>query len=393
MTQLLQAFASINTGTYNVAGLQRFSQALFPLLRELGGEITETALEPHHVIDDRGQAESRSLGRVLSLRSASGAERLPRVLLAIHTDTVFAEDSTFQDVTSLGDDRLRGPGVCDAKGGLLVMLFALRALERSEFSGALSWEVLLNPDEEIGSPGSARLFAEAARRNDVGLLFEPALPDGSLVSSRKGSGTFTIVVRGRAAHAGRDSHLGRNAIHALAGLISRLAESAADGVVINTGWIHGGGAVNIVPDLALCGINVRVETVLHQQAFERELRERAAAYANADGIRLECHGGFTAPPKPLTVATGRMLQQLRDCAAELGFPLAWHATGGVCDGNRLAAAGLPTVDSLGVRGGNIHTEEEFVVIDSLVQRARLVALFLMRMAAGEISVEHEGGHS
>jgi glutamate carboxypeptidase len=286
---------------------------------------------------------------------------------------------------------LRGPGVCDAKGGMLVMLFALLALQRSEWAHKISWELLLNPDEEIGSPGSTPLFLEAARRNDAGLVFEPALPDGSLVSGRKGSGYFTIVVHGKAAHAGRDSHLGRNAIHALARFLAAQIESTANdpGIILNTGWIHGGGAVNIVPDLAIARINVRVETVQQQEAFERDLHARVAGYESADGIRLECHGRFTAPPKPLTPAIEQLLQQFRDCAGALGFPLAWRPTGGICDGNRLAAAGLPTIDSLGVRGGNMHTEEEFVELDSLAERARLTALFLMRMAVGEIRVDRQ----
>jgi glutamate carboxypeptidase len=343
------------------------------------------------LIDDRGVAESRALGKAISVRGPRGREAVPRVLLAIHMDTVFAADSTFQAVSSPRDGSLRGPGVCDAKGGMLVLLFALLALQRSEWAEKISWEVLLNSDEELGSPGSTPLFLEAARRSDVGLVFEPALPDGSLVSNRKGSGYFTIVVHGKSAHAGRDSHLGRNAIHALAEFLTAILDNAGrfPGLVLNTGWIHGGGAVNIVPDLAICRVNVRVDSLQQQEAFERELRQRVAGVESADGIRIECHGGFTAPPKPLTPAIDRMLHDFRDCADALGFPLAWRPTGGICDGNRLAAAGLPTVDSLGVRGGNMHTEEEFVELDSLTERARLTALFLMRLAAGEIRIDRQ----
>src|SRR5262249_39128994 len=155
--------------------------------------------------DDEGREKSRPLGKALAFQSPPRAG--PRVLLGIHYDTVFGVDHLFQSVTRVDENTLRGPGVCDAKGGLLVLLHALLALERSPVAGSLAWEVLLNPDEEIGSPGSGSLFAAAAKRNDIGLLFEPALPDGSLVASRKGSGNFTFIVHGRAAHAGRDAHL------------------------------------------------------------------------------------------------------------------------------------------------------------------------------------------
>jgi glutamate carboxypeptidase len=309
------------------------------------------------------------------------------VLLAIHYDTVFGTDHPFQSVTRVDQHTLRGPGVCDAKGGLLVLLHALLALERSPVAGGLAWEVLLNPDEELGSPGSGTLFAAAARRNDIGLVFEPALPDGSLVASRKGSGNFTFIARGRAAHAGRDAHLGRNAIHALASLVANVAALAREfpGISINTASIAGGGPLNIIPDLAIARTNVRPQTFEEESAFTFRLKDLIAA--QPEGISIEFCGGFHCPPKPLTPSTERLLESLRDCAAQLDLALNWRPTGGVCDGNRLAAAGLPTVDSLGVRGGNMHTDQEFARLDSLTERTKLVTLLLLRLAAGEITLD------
>jgi glutamate carboxypeptidase len=241
MIDLLQAWASINSGSYNVDGLARQAAAIVPVLHELGGEVKEMALSAHEVINEAGKRESRALGRALSVRSP--ARTGPRVFLGIHFDTVYGLEHGFQKPEWVDEKTLRGPGVCDAKGGLLVLLFALQAFERSTMASRLNWEVLLNPDEELGSPGSAPLFEEAARRNDVALLFEPALADGSLAGSRKGSGNFTFVVHGRSAHAGRNSEQGRNAIHALAALVKEVAalKERIPGVVINTGFIHGGG--------------------------------------------------------------------------------------------------------------------------------------------------------
>ena len=201
-----------------------------------------------------------------------------RILLNIHLDTVYPPDSSFQAVREeVGT--LHGPGVADAKGGLAVMLTALEALERSPNAERIGWRVLLNPDEEIGSPGSASLLADTARDCQFGLLFEPALPDGALVNRRRGSGNFSIIVRGRAAHVGRDFEAGRSALVAAAKISLQLhsLNQSLPGVTLNVGAIDGGGPANVVPDLAICRINIRTtrtgrRTNRHQG--RREIRRR-----------------------------------------------------------------------------------------------------------------------
>jgi glutamate carboxypeptidase len=346
--------------------------------------VKQIELQPRTRINDRAETETIPVGNAYSLKSPQRSG--PRVLLGIHTDTVFGVHHPFQSATTGEGDILRGPGSCDAKGGIVVMLFALLALERSPFASGINWEILLNPDEEVGSPSSGELWKAAARRNDIGMLYEPARSDGTIISARKGAGTFTFVVRGRAAHAGREPALGRNAIHALSTFISKLAASLPDypGLIINTGYIGGGGPVNIVPDLALARVNVRSESFEQMNAFENDLKRRVEE-AHSDGITITQHGGFGSPPKPMTPAIEQMLHQLKDCAQDLGHDLKWIATGGVSDGNKLLAAGLPNVDSLGVRGGNLHTDQEFAHLDSLPERAKLSALYLMRLATAEIN--------
>jgi glutamate carboxypeptidase len=274
--------------------------------------------------------------------------------------------------------------VVDAKGGLVVMLAALEALERGGVADKIGWTVLINPDEELGSPGSSYLFDALAKEHGLGLLFEPALPDGSLVGSRKGSGNFTAVMRGRSAHAGRDIHLGRNAILALAGFIVRLDELNAKGggVTVNVGRIDGGGAVNVVPDRATCRFNVRVTSQAEQSAVEARLAELAETFSALEGYNLTLHGSFTAPPKPADGATLRLLHHAVECGREIGLELDWCESGGTCDGNRLAAAGLPNIDSLGPRGGSLHSPDEFLLLDSLTERAKLAVLLLTRLADG-----------
>lgn len=214
MVSLVERWAAVNSGSRNTAGLNTLLDLLIDDFSTLGGEMRSPSLPPQTMVDSRGEPTEVPVGKALSIVKRPSAPL--KVFLGIHYDTVFQADHPFQECSRIDRDRLKGPGVADAKGGLAVMLTALEALERSPWTQNIGWEILINPDEEIGSPGSAELLRAAAKRNHLGLLFEPALPGGALVSSRRGSGNFTVVVRGRAAHAGRNPGEGRNAIHLLA---------------------------------------------------------------------------------------------------------------------------------------------------------------------------------
>lgn len=384
LARTLMWLADINSGSLNADGVERVGEALVGLFEPLSPEVERLEVVPFESVDPSGEIRRHALGRALRLRKHRDAPL--QVFLGGHLDTVFGPEHAFQHTRAIDDDTLNGPGVADLKGGLVVMLQALTALEASPWAGRLGWEVLLNPDEEIGSPGSAPLLAEAAGRNQMGLLFEPAMPDGALAYNRKGSGNFTAVVRGRAAHAGREHPLGRNAIRALADFVAAVDDlnGQREGVTVNPGFIHGGGPVNIVPDTALMRFNVR----LAQPADERWVAERIDAILRAintrDGITIALHGGFGRKPKHLTPANRVLFDQLRDCGKALGVDVRWRDTGGCCDGNNLAAAGLPNIDTLGAVGAHIHSADERVSLSSITERARLAALLLLRLASGEL---------
>jgi glutamate carboxypeptidase len=194
------------------------------------------------------------------------------------------------------------------------------------------------------------------------------------------------VVRGRSAHAGRTFASGRSAIVAAAELVGWLdaLNRERPGVCVNIGKIDGGGPVNVVPDLSLVRFNVRVADAEAMEWVRPRLDALITRLAARDGIRAELRGEFRSPPKPVDPPTQRLLEHVADCGSRLGLDVRWKATGGVCDGNKLAAAGLPNVDTLGVRGGAIHSDREYLLIDSLTERAKLTALLLMRLAAGEL---------
>jgi glutamate carboxypeptidase len=326
------------------------------------------------------------LGQAVQARKRPGA--LIRIFLGIHIDTVYAVDHPFQSVERMDANKLRGPGVIDAKGGLCVMLTALAALERSPFAEKIGWEVLINSDEEIGSPGSTVLLQECAKRNQLGLVYEPALADGSLVSARKGSGNFDVIVHGKAAHAGRDFLAGRNAISAAAALAVQMDQlNGSPEMTVNVARIDGGGPNNMVPDLAIVRVNVRVTTPALQSQAEEAMQKIVNSLDQSNGLRAEIHGGFSSPPKMMDEKSLRLFEQIAECGREIGLSLVCKPSGGASDGNKLAAAGLPVIDSLGPRGGNMHSSEEYLVLDSLTERAKLSALLLMKIGSGELKWE------
>lgn len=382
MVQLVSDWANINSGTSNLDGLSRMAAEVGKELDALGGEVSFIDLPTRKIIDGRGNVVEKALGQVALSRKRPNAPI--KIFLGIHIDTVYGVEHPFQRVERIDENTLRGPGVIDAKGGLVVMLTALAALERSAFAEKIGWEILINPDEEVGSPGATPLLHECARRNQIGLVYEPALGDGSLVSERKGSGNFDIIVRGKSAHAGRDFAAGRNAVAAAAALAVHLNQlNGSSELTINIAKIDGGGPNNIVPDLAVLRINMRVTNPAMQLHAESEVRRIVQQY-HRDGISIESHGHFSSPPKIVDAKTRQLFDHIADCGRELGLSLDFKPSGGASDGNKLAAAGLPVIDSLGPRGGNMHSDQEFISLDSLTERAKLSALLLMRIGSGDL---------
>lgn len=382
--ELIQ-LADINSGSFHAAGVNTVSAKLAQRFDMLGGESEWLDLPNYRYTDDRGEWRERPIGRALRIRKRPDAPL--RVFLCGHLDTVFSAEHPFQTTRTMGDDTLNGPGVADLKGGLLVLWLALNALENSPWRDRIGWEVLMNPDEEIGSRGSAPLLVEAAQRNHFGLIYEPAYSDGGLASARKGSGNFDVVVTGRAAHAGRNPEDGRNAIALAASLATSLhgLNGQREGLTLNVGYLHGGGALNIVPDKCVLKFNVRTSIHEDEHWLLDTVNRLLDEAGRREGYALELRGAFTRPPKLVTPGIERLQGLLGDCGRQLGFELAFRPTGGCCDGNNLAAAGMANVDNLGVVGGEIHSDREWMRISSLAERGKLSALLLLKLAAGDIS--------
>jgi len=380
----VQRWCAINSGTSNLTGLAQQAAELANAFAVLPGEIQLVEPAPVEAVDSAGNPVELAHGRHLVLRVRPQAER--RFLLTGHMDTVYPADHRFQQLSWRDEQTLNGPGTADMKGGLALMLAALQAFETSEAAASVGYDVLINSDEETGSQSSGALIGSLARGKVAALTYEPsALPDGTLAHARGGSGNYTLVVRGRSAHAGRNPEEGRNAVVAAAALTLGLKALECREMPVNPARIEGGSGNNVVPDLALVRFNIRPRSNAIAAAFPGELARLAAEVSAQHEVEISIHGGISRPPKPVDGPAQKLFDLVQRCGAELGQEIAWRPSGGVCDGNNIAAEGVPVVDTMGVRGGAIHSPDEYLIVPSLAERAALSALVLHRLATGNAS--------
>ncbi|OYX66845.1 MAG: hypothetical protein B7Y88_03155 [Sphingomonadales bacterium 32-64-17] len=381
MLERTEDWARINSGTANIAGLATMAEKLADAFSTLPGEVTLRDPAPVSAIDAEGREVELEHGRHLVLSVRPEAER--RFVLTGHMDTVYPADHPFQELTWLDDDTLNGPGTADMKAGIAVILEALTAFETSDVAQSVGYDVMINSDEETGSLSSAALIAELAKGKAAALTYEPsALPDGTLAHARGGSGNYAIVFKGRSAHAGRNPEDGRNALVAAADCVLALKRMQHSDLPINPAKIDGGSANNVVPDHAVLRFNIRPKTTNAADDFEHQLKHLVDTIAKEHEVEVSLTGGISRPPKPVDARTAKLFELVKQAGADLGQTIGWQPSGGVCDGNNIAACGVPVVDTMGVRGGRIHSIEEFMIVSSLTERARLSALVLHRLASG-----------
>ncbi|MBH5323143.1 hydrolase [Aurantiacibacter sediminis] len=374
-------WAEVNSGTSNLDGLSKVAAMLADAFSSLPGEVTLRDPASVSVIDGDGHEVEKPHGQHLVCSVRPDAEK--RFLLTGHMDTVFPADHPFQTLTWLDDDVLNGPGTADMKAGLAIILEALTALETSEAAQAIGYDVMINADEETGSLSSAALIDQLARGKYAALTYEPsALPDGTLAHARGGSGNFSVTFTGRSAHAGRNPEDGRNAIVAAADCAIRLKAMQHAELPINPAKIEGGAANNVVPDHAVLRFNIRPKATEAADRFLHDLKAMLADLEREHEVSIHLHGGISRPPKPVDKRAQKLFDLVKDTGAALGQKIGWQSSGGVCDGNNIAANHVPVVDTMGVRGGKIHSPDEFMIVPSLTERAQLSAIVLHRLATG-----------
>lgn len=371
----LNRWCSINTHSFNISGINEFLKVFLEDAKELNADIQHHDLANFSCISLSGKPEICSFAPAITLTKRPNAKK--KVLLCIHSDTVYAVNDGFLKCELLDHNTLKGPGVADAKGGLQVLLTGLLAYERFCPNENLGWTILLVPDEEIGSMGSFKLTQNLAKNHHIGLVFEPALPDGNLVSSRPGSIVIRLMATGKAAHAGRELEKGINAITALSHLITHINthKHRFDGN-FNIGVIKGGTAVNQVPDYAVCELNFRSNDLNKMQQVKQLLNDFISDIQGLHMAEFSIHHYCERPPKILDHDSYVLYKQLQICAKQQGLNISWKSSFGVSDANYMSSIGLATLDTLGPVGGNLHSHQEYVKLSSILERSELLCRFL-----------------
>jgi glutamate carboxypeptidase len=371
MERDLAELVEISSHSPDLEGVTKSAERFVAQLRALAGDALEGGVVP---------SKSGKYGAHVAMRTPGDGA----ILLVGHHDTVFpkATFSGFREDGAL----LRGPGVLDMKGGLVVIAYALAALKQLNLLSRVPVRVVSVADEEIGSPEGRALVLDAARGASAALVFESGRAGDQIVTRRKGIGALTVVAHGKAAHAGNNHTDGVNAIWAMARFIER-AQELTDyerGVTVNVGKIAGGIGKNTVPDRAEALVDLRFLTARDGEQLISALRDAAEAAAEkVFGARIEVQGGISRVPLERTDASGQLMAEYAMAARASGLgadeaPL----IGGGSDANTVAAAGVPAIDGLGPRGKGFHTVDEFIERATLIPKTAALVRFLASRARG-----------
>ncbi|GMX64232.1 M20 family metallopeptidase [Paenibacillus elgii] len=372
----------------------RIEQYLPEMLARLEASVNMDSPSADKALNDRmadwyaGQFKEITGGTVVRVPNEVYGDRLlcevgqgdKQILLLGHFDTVWPQGEASRRPFRIGNGRAYGPGVYDMKAGLMQAMFAIKALqELGRFPADKKIVLLLNSDEELGSPTSRAFIEEQARKSAVSFVLEPPMePSGALKTARKGSGRFKLAVQGVSAHAGVNPEKGVSAIQELACQIQRLhaLTDPAVGTTVNVGVVKGGIGSNVVAEHAEGEIDIRVATAEEARRIEQALGELAPVLPEA---RLQLTGRMMRPPMERTERTAALFALAQQIArAEFGVELEETHTGGVSDGNFTAAVGTPTLDGLGARGDYAHSPDEYVRIDEIPFRTALLAELIAR---------------
>lgn len=363
MLRLLKQLVETESPSHNKAAVDRVATLVIQECHRLGAnvEVAPNAQTGDHVIA-RWNAHAPAAGNRGS------------ILLLHHMDTVFPLGMLERMPFYSKDDKTYGPGVLDMKGGIVITLAALAALQESKM---LSRPVtaLFTSDEEIGSGTSRALIERLAGQAAVALVLESGLVNGAIKVWRKGVGDFVVRARGRAAHAGGEHEKGRNAIRELAHQvleIEKLTDYQA-GTTVNVGVIRGGTVTNVVPDEAVAEGDIRILVPEEAARIEAALKALRPAFPDT---AVEVTVEFNRPPMPFNEANQAALAKAQKIAAAEGIELKADGSGGGSDGNFVAPLGVPVLDGLGAVGADYHSEREWIYTASLASRARLVAALI-----------------
>jgi glutamate carboxypeptidase len=353
--QLLGRMVNVDSGTFNGKGLDAVGTLAMAELKKLGARIETTPAAP---------AAGHNIIATLTGKGKG------RILLVAHLDTVFADGTAKARPFRIEGKRAYGPGIMDDKGGVVVAIGALKILQG--FKDYAKITVLLNTNEETGSHGTRTLIETLAKEHDVAFNLEPGRAADGLVIARKGSGEIEMEVKGKAAHAGVAASQGRNAALEAAHQVVQLSKLGNGETTVNWTVLHSGDRSNVIPDRATAQADVRVAVAEEFDRVEHDI-ERISANKLIPEAEVDIHLRRGFPPMPASPVTDALAHRASDIYAELGRKLTLESTGGAADASLIFAAGVPTLDGLGIVGGGIHTADEYAEIDSIAPRLYLLA--------------------
>ncbi|MDQ0206821.1 M20 family metallopeptidase [Alkalicoccobacillus murimartini] len=364
MLNLLERLVNTDSGSYNKAGVDKVAQILQKEFEEIG------LVSSIHKVEEYGD-------QLVVMHK--GAD--PTILLLLHMDTVFPEGTASERPFTIKNGTAYGPGVVDMKGSHVTTLHAVKALLAEDSDALKSIKIVFTSDEEIGAPVGREFIETQAQGMKHALVMEPARVDGSLVSSRRGGGRYTLEVKGKAAHSGIEPEKGRSAIEELSHKTIKLhaLSDHENGVSVNVGLISGGSSVNTVAPSAYAEVDIRISKMEQAETHAEAIKEICAT-ADVDGTSITLEGSITRPPMEKNTQTIELLETIKGVGKEIGLSITDISTGGGSDASFTSAMGIATVDGLGPKGGNQHNEDEYLEIDTLVERAELLGAVIKRLA-------------
>jgi glutamate carboxypeptidase len=363
LKSFLKTLVETESPSHDKAAVDRVGAIVAGQARKLGAQVEILANQ---------ETGDHMLARFVPPKEAAGIPAKP-ILLLCHMDTVFPLGTLSRMPYRESDGRIHGPGTLDMKAGIVISLAATEDALRVGLSRPVT--LLCTSDEEIGSQTSRPTIEALARESALVLVIEPAMPDGSLKTWRKGVGDFTVRTKGRAAHAGGAHEMGRNAIEEMAHQILAIQKLTDYGrqTTVNVGVIHGGTVSNVVPDEAEIQVDVRVMQPGEWERLEGEMQRLKPVL---DGTSIEVGGSLNRPPMPFDDTMKATFEKAKFIAARIGMDLKASGTGGGSDGNFVAPLGIPVLDGLGAIGEGYHSEREYILVDSLYERTKLLSALL-----------------
>lgn len=366
MIDLLKELVNIDSGSYDKAGVDQVADVLIQRYKALGFVVEVFPNE--------------TLGNNYRLVHQEATN--PQVFIAAHLDTVFPKGTVAERPFSIEGDRAYGPGVIDMKASHVLTYYAIKALYEAGNDAYKNVEILLNCDEEIGSHSSRGLIEQFAKGKSYALVMEPARANGSIVSARRGVGTYELIIEGKASHSGIAPKDGISAIQELSYKIQALHALSRhdDGLSVNVGLISGGTSVNTVAPNARAEIDVRITTDEQGIEIDRLVRE-VCSQPVLDGIKISLTGGINRPPMMKTAESSVLVEIVKAEAQAMGLSVDDIFTGGGSDASFTAGVGTPSVDGLGPVGGFQHSDKEYLELPTLTERTVLFANVIKRLSA------------